>query len=84
MIIYCPGKNNAKADILSRREQDLGPQENLRAHLRTRALLQPEQIDPAIRDLIDLYPLDKAMHEPILLINRILSANRIAVSLQAL
>ena len=39
MIMYRPGKDNAKADILSRREQDLDFQSGLKAHLRTRALL---------------------------------------------
>ena len=39
MIMYRPGKDNTKADILSRREQDLDPVGELKAHLYTRALL---------------------------------------------
>ena len=45
MIIYRPGKDNTKADILSRREQDLEPSRELKAYLRTKALLQPDQVD---------------------------------------
>jgi hypothetical protein len=35
MIMYRPSKDNAKADILSRREQDLSQQSGIKAHLRT-------------------------------------------------
>jgi transposase InsO family protein len=84
MIMYRPGKDNAKADILSRRTQDLGPHESLKTHLRNRALLQPEQIDPILRDQLEIHSLDTGMQESTLLVDRILSANRTAGSLQAL
>ena len=42
IIMYRLGKDNAKADILSRREQDLEPSRELKAYLHTKALLQPD------------------------------------------
>jgi hypothetical protein len=50
IIMYRPSKDNAKADILLRREQDLSQQSRIKAHLRIRALLQPDQLDPRILD----------------------------------
>jgi hypothetical protein len=40
IIIYWSGKENAKANILSHKEQDLEPFTNLKAYLYTKALLQ--------------------------------------------
>lgn len=86
MIMYRPGKDNAKADILSRREQDLDLQSGLKAHLRTRALLQPEQLDPQIldSDALEIQAFDEAMREPTSLIDRLLITNRTTDSLTAL
>ena len=84
MIMYRPGKDNTKADILSRREQDLDPVGELKAHLRTRALLQPEQVDPRIREAVEIHALDELIHEPALLVNCLLTANYTTDSLQAL
>ena len=81
MIIYQPGKDNTKADILSRREQDLEPSRELKAYLRTKALLQPDQVDPQIQEAIELHALDLALREPALLADRLLITNRIAGSL---
>ena len=53
MIMYQPGKDNTKADILSRREQDLEPSRELKAYLCTKALLQPDQVDPQIQEAIE-------------------------------
>ncbi|KAL2064508.1 hypothetical protein VTL71DRAFT_3645 [Oculimacula yallundae] len=47
-IIYTPGKDNAKADILSRREQDLEERERLKLNSRSRILLSPDRLDPRI------------------------------------
>ncbi len=84
IIIYWPGKDNAKADILSRREQDLEPSRELKAYLYTKALLQPDQVDPQIQEAVELHALDPALREPALLVNCLLTTNYIAGSLQAL
>ena len=39
MIIYMPGKKNQKADALTRREQDMGPQDQAKAAYYMKALL---------------------------------------------
>jgi hypothetical protein len=84
MIIYWPGKDNAKADILSRKEQDLEPSGELKAYLCTKALLQPDQVDPQIQEAVELHALDQILCEPALLVNRLPTANRTTGSLQAL
>jgi transposase InsO family protein len=84
MIMYRPGKDNAKADILSRREQDLEPSGELKAYLRTKALLQPDKVDPQIREAVEIHALDREMHELTLLVDRLLAANRTTDSLQAM
>ena len=46
--MYRPGSRNVLADTLSRREQDVGPQEAVgKAHW-MQALLTPDQLDPRI------------------------------------
>jgi hypothetical protein len=62
----------------------LEPSGELKAYLRTKALLQPDQVDPQIREAIELHVLDPVIREPALLVNRLLTANRTATSLQAL
>jgi transposase InsO family protein len=47
-IIYTPGKDNQKADILSRREQDLELQEQVKLDSRSRVLLGPGRLDTRI------------------------------------
>ncbi len=47
-IRYTSGKNNQKADILSRREQDLVLQEQVKRDSRSRVLLGPTKIDDRI------------------------------------
>jgi hypothetical protein len=47
-IMYTAGKNNQKADILSRREQDVAAQELFKRDSRSRTLLGPERLDPRI------------------------------------
>ena len=46
--MYRSGKQNSKADALTRREQDIGPQDDLKAKHRTKALLSLDQVDPRI------------------------------------
>jgi hypothetical protein len=47
-IMYTAGKNNQKADILSRREQDLAAQAAVKLDSRSRTLLGPGRLDPRI------------------------------------
>jgi transposase InsO family protein len=46
--MYTAGKNNQKADILSRREQDVAAQELVKLDSRSRTLLGPARLDPRI------------------------------------
>ena len=49
-IRFTSGKSNLKADILTRREQDVVKQEQIKTDSRSRTLLGPEQLDPRIND----------------------------------
>ena len=88
-IMYQPGKQNTKADTLTRREQDVGPQEKLKADFRTQSLLRPEQLDPRILEELP-YSAELAAIEISKLsgsrglIDRLLAANRTIGSLEAL
>jgi hypothetical protein len=89
--MYRLGKENTQADALTRREQDVGPQDELKAQYRTCALLQPDQLDPAILAELPKLPDDEVtnievdeLNEPISLIDRIIAANRTVESLNAL
>jgi hypothetical protein len=58
-IMYTPGKQNQKADILSRREQDLEVQEKVKLDSRSRVLLAPSRLDPRINaELADEFVAD--------------------------
>lgn len=46
--MYQPGKNNLKADVLSRQEEDIEAQNKVKGEIRTRSLLRPDQIDPRV------------------------------------
>jgi len=87
MITYRPGKQNEKADALSRREQDVKQQDQVKTKYRTRALLQPDQLDARILEELE-EPFEVATFEDISeslsLINRLLAANRTAESLETL
>jgi transposase InsO family protein len=55
-IMYTSGKNNLKADILSRREQDVAAQEEAKKDSRSRVLLGPHRLDSQINaELAELY-----------------------------
>ena len=86
-IMYRPGKQNEKADALSRREQDVEPQDQVKTEYRTRALLQPEQLDARILEELE-EPSEIAVLEDIPeslgLVNRLLTVNRTAESLETL
>ena len=88
-IMYHPGKQNTKADALTRREQDVGPQDKLKADFRTRALLRPDQLDPRVLEELsnstELAAIEiSKLSEPLGLIDRLLAANRTTESLEAL
>jgi hypothetical protein len=78
-IAYRPGKANDLADALSRREQDIGPQDKVKEQLRSKALLSMDQIDPQIRTELDLFAIDS-----LTLISAILRQNKEHVSLDDL
>ena len=60
-IVYTPGKANAKADILSRREQDMVLHEKIKLDSRSRVLLGPHRLDPRINaELAQIYVGQKA------------------------
>ena len=55
-IMYTSGKSNEKADILSRREQDLIIQEQVKLDSRSRLFLGPDKLDPRINtDLATMF-----------------------------
>ena len=55
-IMFTSGKSNQKADILSRREQDLKTHEQIKLDVRSRTLLGPERLDPRINtELADAF-----------------------------
>jgi hypothetical protein len=95
--MYRLGKQNAQANALTRREQDVGHQDKLKAQYQTRALLQPDQLDPAIlEEVSNNYSYQgppntevstvemEELDESIGLIDQITTANRTVKSLEAL
>ncbi len=88
-IAYRPGSKNVLADTLSRREQDVGPQEALGKAYCIQVLLTPNQLDPEItRQLTpELAPIKVPLvrthgHAPLDLIDQILTANKHSPSLR--
>jgi transposase InsO family protein len=59
LIRYTTGKSNLKADILSRREQDLQMQEQVKLDSRSRVLLGPGHLDPRINSELATIYLDR-------------------------
>jgi hypothetical protein len=78
-ITYRLGKANELADVLSRREQDTGPQDKVKEQLRSKPLLAANQIDPQIRTELDIFAVDS-----LTLIDTILRQNREHSSLETL
>jgi RNase H-like domain found in reverse transcriptase/Reverse transcriptase (RNA-dependent DNA polymerase)/Integrase zinc binding domain/Integrase core domain len=54
-IVYTEAKNNQKADILSRREQDLRTQEQVKRDSRSRTLLGPSKLDDRINEELQVF-----------------------------
>src|SRR6266536_3361180 len=92
IIMYRSGKENAKADALTRRDDEVELQDELKTEYRTRAFLSQDQIDPRVlQDLgidvgeMSLAPIEEpSFDESTGLLDRILEDNRQAPSLQAL
>jgi len=72
-IRYRAGKQNQKADTLTRRKQDVDSQTRATAESRTQTLLKSENLEPRIIRELQLAPIEE---ESIDLIDRILRANR--------
>jgi hypothetical protein len=92
IIMYQPGKENTKADALTRRDEEVELQDGVKEEYRTRAFLSQDQIDPRVlQDLgidvseVSLAPLEEPeFDESLGLMDKILRANRESGSLQAL
>src|SRR6202021_2482991 len=86
------GKQNAKADALTRRDQEVEIQDRIKTEYHTKAFLTQDQIDPQVlKDLgieaetNELAPIEEPFwDEPIELVDRILRQNRKVPLLQAL
>jgi transposase InsO family protein len=77
-IRYRPGKQNEKADALTRRKPDVDGQAKATAENRTQTLLKAEHLDPQIIRELQLAPIE---NESLDLVDRILTANRTSESL---
>jgi transposase InsO family protein len=92
IIKYRPGKENAKADALTRRLDETNSQDQVKKKMRRQQLLKDDQLDPSIvrpdptRDnlLLALIGELAPISEDTSIVDRILQANRTARSLQAL
>ncbi len=92
MIMYRPGKDNVKADALTRRTDEVSAQDSLKEKHRTRALLLPDQVDPCILttvdhglnsiELVELAPIE--FDESTTVVEQVLQVNRESESLEAL
>ena len=91
-IMYRSGKENGKADALTRRDDEVALQNGLKAEYRTQTFLSQDQVDPQVlQDLgiemsaIDVLLIEQLEFDKLLgLIDCILQLNREAPSLQAL
>jgi hypothetical protein len=79
-IAYRAGSANAAADALSRREQDVGPQESIRETIRSQALLKSHQIDEHVKSELGLLAFDTSSP----LAERLLGFNQYHLSLASL
>jgi hypothetical protein len=90
IVMYRAGKQNTKADALTRRDDEVERQDQVKTEYRTRSFLSQDQIDPQVlKDLgidIELSPIleEDVFDEPVALLDRILRENRESPSLQAL
>jgi RNase H-like domain found in reverse transcriptase/Reverse transcriptase (RNA-dependent DNA polymerase) len=94
IITYRPGKDNVQADALTRRNDDVASQDQLKKDIRQQVLLTADKLDPRIvRQLEDmsvnvLAPLGTLTLSPFLdtitVVDQVLQANRQEPSLEAL
>src|SRR5450432_416806 len=94
IIMYRTGKQNAKADALTRRDEEVEFKDGIKAEYRTKAFLSQDQIDSKVlKDLgIDIMPESESepsispieLDEPLELLDRLLQSNRQAPSLDAI
>jgi hypothetical protein len=82
-IVYRSGKKNERADALTRRTQDVDPQNEVKLAYRTKALLPLENLDPMVREDLGIKQLVATAdsYESLGVIDRVLNANRTADSL---
>jgi transposase InsO family protein len=79
-IMYRSGKQNEKADILTRREDDVRQQNLVKQEIRRQALLPESNVDWRVKQEVQLAPLQ--VDDSFELINKILQTNRDDESLQ--
>jgi hypothetical protein len=85
IITYMPGKDNVQADALTRRNDDVASQDQLKKEVRKQVLLTAERLDPRIVQELEqvsigvLAPLEttaKPFLDAITVVERVLKANR--------
>ena len=94
IITYRPGKDNVQADALTRRNDEVASQDQLKKEARQQVLLTADKLDPRIvQQLEDVYvnvlaPLGTLTSQPFLdtitVVDQVLQANRQEPSLEAL
>lgn len=93
IITYRPGKDNVQADALTRRNDEVASQDQLKKEIRQQVLLTADKLDPRIVQELEqvsisaLTPLEAATRpflDTITVVERVLQANRNEPSLGAL
>jgi hypothetical protein len=91
IIMYHTRKENAKADALTRKDDEVEFQDGVKTKYRTKAFLSEDQIDPQVLEELNINEIEVSINaleesklDDITLIDHILQNNRQAPSLQAL
>jgi transposase InsO family protein len=92
IITYRPGKDNVQADALTRRNDDVASQDQLKKAARQQILLTSDKLDPRIVQELEeasiavLAPMEatKSFLDTVTVVDRVLRANRNEPSLEAL
>jgi len=61
VIKYRPGKDNIKADALTRRNNETVGQNLVKKALRQQQLLKDDQLDPQIRQMLSIRPGEESL-----------------------